>query len=670
MADVFGDMTNVPGVYDSIFVAANGCDSTHTITLELFESPQISSITSTAVSCFEGSDGTASVEVEGGLSPYTYLWSNNDETANIENQAAGTYSVTITDANGCTVSGSITIDQPTDLLVTIDAQNVGCDEPGFAIASASGGTPPYNFAWDNGIEDADNLDILAGTYTVTATDANGCTETTTVEITGGFGPETEIVIDARPSQEDPNGGALSLNIESGTSPFSFEWSNGEATESITGIGSGEYSVTITDANGCTDEASVQIFEFGCLGGVVWNDLDRDGCQSFGEIDIPNITLNISGTDIFDNIVEASVTTDANGAYLFDSLAPGNYSIEVIPYNGYQLSMPNNCNNDDLDSDFNVFQESIQVTLAEGDCPKNIDAGIFDECLNILDPGAICCDQVLCGPGNTPEPITSLELPSGGEGPIEYMWLEGTAQGISGSIFYTGIPNSNSPDYAPGPLTETTYFARCARTAGCGKWLETTFVKITVEDVAVAAISAPNYVCVGDVTVFAAPDNDPDAVYFWDFGSQASPSQSNDKTVVVTWSDVGLTNVTLTVMHDGCTSTDAQQIVVSNTAALCPNFLGTDQLDIEADAVQIKAEPQFNLFPNPVRGELNINWDANIEGMVSFSLMSVNGIQIQSSRMDGANLSHRIFVENVPAGVYILRIKQENGSITNLKVVKN
>jgi hypothetical protein len=670
MADIFGDMTNVPGVYDSIFVAANGCDSTHTITLELFESPQISSITSTAVSCFEGSDGTASVEVEGGLSPYTYLWSNNDGTANIENQAAGTYSVTITDANGCTVSGSITIDQPTDLLVTIDAQNVGCDEPGFAIASASGGTPPYSFAWDNGIEDANNLDILAGTYTVTATDANGCTETASVEITGGFGPEIEIVIDARPSQEDPNGGALSLNIESGTSPFSFEWSNGEATESITGIGSGEYSVTITDANGCTDEASVQIFEFGCLGGVVWNDLDRDGCQSFGEIDIPNITLNISGTDIFDNIVEASVTTDANGAYLFDSLAPGNYSIEVIPYNGYQLSMPNNCNNDDLDSDFNVFQESIQVTLAEGDCHKNIDAGIFDECLNILDPGAICCDQILCGPGNTPEPITSLELPSGGEGPIEYMWLQGTAQGISGSIFYTGIPNSNSPDYAPGPLTETTYFARCARTAGCGKWLETTFVKITVEDVAVAAISAPNYVCVGDVTVFTAPDNDPDALYFWDFGSQASPSQSNDKTVVVTWSNVGLTNVTLTVMHDGCTSTDAQQIVVSNTAALCPNFLGTDQLDIEADAVQMKAEPQFNLFPNPVRGELNINWDANVEGMVSFSLMSVNGIQIQSSRMDGANLSHRIFVENVPAGVYILQIKQENGSITNLKVVKN
>ena len=670
MVDIFGNTTNIPGVYDSIFVATNGCDSTHTITLELFESPQISSITSISVSCFEGSDGTASVEIEGGLNPYTYLWSNNDETTNIENQAAGTYSVTITDANGCIVSSSITIDQPTDLLVFIDTQDVGCEEPGFAIASASGGTPPYNFAWDNGIEDAENLDILTGTYTVTATDANGCTETATVEITGGFGPVIEIIIDARPSQADPNGGALSLNIESGTPPFSVEWSNGETTESIMGISSGEYSATITDANGCTNEASIQIFEFSCLGGVVWNDLNRDGCQSFGEIDIPNITLNISGTDIFDNILGASVTTDANGVYLFDSLAPGNYSIEVIPYNGYQLSMPNNCNDDDLDSDFNVLQRSIQVTPLEGDCPKNIDAGIFDECLNILDPGAICCDQVLCGPGNIPDPITSLELPSGGEGPIEYMWLQGTAQGISGSIFYTGIPNSNSPDYGPGPLTETTYYARCARTVGCGKWLETTFVKITVEDVAVAAVSAPNYVCVGDVTVFTAPDNDADALYFWNFGSQASPSQSNDKTVVVTWTSVGLTNVTLTVIHDGCTSTDTQQIVVSNTAALCPNFFGTDQLDVEADARQIKVEPQFNLFPNPVRGELNINWDANIEGMVSFSLMSINGIQIQSSKGHGVNLSHRLFVEDIPTGVYILQIRQENGSVTNLKVIKN
>ena len=670
MVDIFGNTTNIPGIYDSIFVAANGCDSTHTITLELFESPQISSITSTSVSCFEGSDGTASVEVEGGSSPYTYLWSNNDETANIENQAAGTYSVTITDANGCIVSSSITIDQPTDLLIAIDAQNVGCDEPGFAIASTSGGSPPYSFTWNNGIGVAENLDILTGTYTVTATDANGCAETATVEISGGFGPVIEIIIDARPSQADPNGGALSLNIENGTPPFNFEWSNGETTESITGISSGEYSATITDANGCTNEASVQIFEFSCLGGVVWNDLNRDGCQSFGEIDIPNIQLNISGTDIFNNIVEANVTTDANGTYLFDSLTAGNYTIEVIPYNGYQLSIPNNCNDDDLDSDFNVLQRSIQVTLLEGDCPKNIDAGIFDECLNILDPGAICCNQVLCGPGNIPDPITSLELPSGGEGPIEYMWLQGTAQGISGSIFYTGIPNSNSPDYAPGPLTETTYYARCARTAGCGKWLETTFVKITVEDVAVAAISAPNYVCVGDVTVFTAPDNDPDALYFWDFGSQASPTQSNDKTVVVTWSNVGLTKVTLTVMHDGCTSTDAQQIVVSNTAALCPNFLGTDQLDVEADAQQMKAEARFNLFPNPVRGELNINWDANVEGIISFSLISVNGTQIQSSRMDGANLSHRLFVEDIPTGVYILQIRQENGSVTNLKVVKN
>ena len=177
-------------------------------------------------------------------------------------------------------------------------------------------------------------------------------------------------------------------------------------------------------------------------------------------------------------------------------------------------------------------------------------------------------------------------------------------------------------------------------------------------------------CVGDVTVFTAPDNDPDALYFWDFGSQASPTQSNDKTVVVTWSNVGLTKVTLTVMHDGCTSTDSQQIVVSNTAALCPNFLGTDQLDVEADAQQMKAEARFNLFPNPVRGELNINWDANVEGIISFSLISVNGTQIQSSRMDGANLSHRLFVEDIPTGVYILQIRQENGSVTNLKVVKN
>ena len=130
------------------------------------------------VSCNGLSDGGATASAIGGTPPYTYNWSSLETAASITGKAAGTYTVSITDANSCGPStASITITEPTAIVasITLDS-NVSCNglSDGGATASATGGTGTYTYNWSNGPTTASNQGVAAGTYTVSITDANGC----------------------------------------------------------------------------------------------------------------------------------------------------------------------------------------------------------------------------------------------------------------------------------------------------------------------------------------------------------------------------------------------------------------------------------------------------------------------------------------------------------------
>ncbi len=218
--------------------------------------------TSTPVTCNGGSDGTAYVSVMTGVAPYTYIWNDPAGTTNATpvGLAAGQYTVTVTDSNGCSNYGPVTITEPTAIVLVSTTTNESCfgSADGTASVTASGGTPGYTYLWSNGDTTATAASLTAGDYVVTVTDANGCpsTATLTVDLTN---PQIVISGTSTPvSCFGGNDGTATVTVNSGNGPFSYSWSNGGTNATISGLAIGDYTVTVTGADGCTSVTTVTV----------------------------------------------------------------------------------------------------------------------------------------------------------------------------------------------------------------------------------------------------------------------------------------------------------------------------------------------------------------------------------------------------------------------------
>ena len=212
-----------------------------------------------ATACFAGNDGMASATASGGTGPYSFQWSNGQSTSQANGLSAGPYTVTITDAQGCTASASGSITEPSILTTATTGGATACfaGNDGLASATASGGTGPYSFQWSNGQSTAQANGLSAGLYTVTITDAQGCTASVTGSITAPI-VLTPATTGGATACFAGNDGMASATASGGTGPYSFQWSNGQSTAQANGLSAGLYTVTITDAQGCTASASSSI----------------------------------------------------------------------------------------------------------------------------------------------------------------------------------------------------------------------------------------------------------------------------------------------------------------------------------------------------------------------------------------------------------------------------
>jgi hypothetical protein len=264
---------------------ANGCTAVDQVKVIIYPNPSVSIDKWHAKCGF--ANGSATANASGGTSPYTYNWSNGGTTQSISNLSAGNYSVTVTDSKGCTATASTTINNTSGPTVDAGADKSGCVGSTFNLsATANGGTSPYTYAWDNGLGNGQNKTVNPGfttTYTVTVTDANGCTAVDQVKVI--IYPNPSVSIDKWHAKCGFANGSATANASGGTSPYTYNWSNGGTTQSISNLSAGNYSVTVTDSKGCTATASTTINNTN--GPTVDAGADKSGCVGS--------TFNLSAT---------------------------------------------------------------------------------------------------------------------------------------------------------------------------------------------------------------------------------------------------------------------------------------------------------------------------------------------------------------------------------------
>ena len=255
----FGDLTS--GTYTYQITDAHGCVVTTTATVNN-GAPVIENSLSNNVSCNGGTNGSVSLVVNNGNPTYTYNWSNGATTESLTELTAGTYSVQITDANGCTTSGSYDITEPTaiDLNPTTTA-DLGNNE-GSIDLNITGGTPGYTLEWSNGATTEDLSDLSAGIYTVFVTDLNGCTAEISTEVLNESNANTstlqDIALNVYPNPSYGNvkiswkGSGMKLSVieQSGRVVMNRSIQNYQ-TIMLTDLEAGMYMVTIKSTNGST-----------------------------------------------------------------------------------------------------------------------------------------------------------------------------------------------------------------------------------------------------------------------------------------------------------------------------------------------------------------------------------------------------------------------------------
>ena len=250
-----------PGTYTITITDANGCSDTSSVMITEPAVLAMVSVVDSNLSCNGNFTGGASASASGGTMPYAYAWSNFANTASITGVQAGNYGITITDANGCTDTSSVTITEPTSLTssAVVDS-NITCNglADGGATGSASGGTTPYAYLWSNGATTASITGVVAGSYILTVTDANGCVSFSSASITEPNTLSVSAMIDSNETCLNTMDGGASVSVSGGTTPYVYLWNNGASTSSITGLTAGTFSVTVTDANGCSNSSSVTI----------------------------------------------------------------------------------------------------------------------------------------------------------------------------------------------------------------------------------------------------------------------------------------------------------------------------------------------------------------------------------------------------------------------------
>lgn len=446
------------GSYGFTVTDVNGCVRTGTATVASSNTAPTLGFNIQNVNCNGGNNGSITANVSGGASPYTYLWGNGAQTNSISNLVTGNYSITVTDANGCTVSTTVFVSEPAAIAVTATSSPATCGNSNGSLASnVTGGTAPYTYLWSGGETTATINNKASGSYTVTVTDSRGCTGTGSFNISNVGGATVTITPTDATCFGGVNGSATA-NISGGTAPHTIAWSNGANTNTISNLAAGTYTVTVTGALGCVAIASTTV-----------------GQPNAVVVSLTTMNSNCGGSN---GSITASVT-GGNGPYTYQwsngantaiatGLAAGSYTVTATDANGCtgtaaatvtQLQAPTVTLTKIDVSCFGLSDGEASATVSSGATPytfawggglngqavTNLSAGNYtvtvtdaNNCsvtatVNIAQPSEInignSVSDATCG--NADGSINTSV--SGGSAPYTYLWGSGQVSSSLGSL---------------------------------------------------------------------------------------------------------------------------------------------------------------------------------------------------------------------------------------------
>ena len=496
------------------------------------------------ISCNGGSDGSITLDVTGGVEPYTYQWSNGSSDPNLTNAPAGNYSVTVTCANSCQlVLNNLMLTEPAPIQITNSTvESVLCfnSSDGAIGITVDGGTGAYDFEWSNGDDTEDLINISSGLYTVDVIDENGCVYQETFNVPT---PNPIVISETinNVSCLGDNDGVINVNVSGGTpfvsgaDDYNYIWSNAATSQNLNGLSPGFYELTVTDSEGCSETETFLIDEPSLL---VVDEVDVIDVDCFGD-DTGSINPSVEGG----TAPYTYLWSNGDNNDVLENVEAGTYDLTVEDFNGCinvftginisqpasQLSVSDfvvtdvTCYNDSDGSieliiiggtppyttgnlsNFSAGSHTITIEDANG-CQEDINFDIDepDELVANLDFTSDLCYGLSNGDAN----VYDAE---GGTEPYTYLWSNGeTDQDIE--------------DLAPG-----TYYVSIEDALGCQVYESFEILELSSSDIEI--VSSGSITCLEEFTVSAISSSSISGEWF-----------SNDNNLVFDDSEENTTDV--------------------------------------------------------------------------------------------------------------------------------